>query len=298
MKILLKKVTFLYNRQMTTDVNESDDGGVEADGRTEIRWQQYLNHVLQQLGHQLSGSGENGWYPLSDDPSTCCKLRKGGNSIDVKVTSGNTHLIPEYTRQTTDGIQVVFAPNYIGTPNLSDCFDQLTLEERLQILADAMDGCNHLHSQGFIHGDVNPTNILVKTENDNSKTGLLGDLECITKEGGIQTGGFGTYHENMYFNNFSISENADRKIDLFTFGLLLLACYIGISRISTAEQHLDQTDTQARSVRFNQWLEIQLSMSEIPTKIKETVRNLLSSQREIRPNLNEVITVLREYTKV
>ncbi len=279
----------MYNSKMAL---ESKHEGEEV--VTERRWQQYLKHVLQQLGHQLGGSGEHGWYPLADDPQTCCKIRKGGNNIDIDLTAGSRYLIAEYTKQTPNGVQVVFAPNYIGTPNLADTFDQLKLEEKLKILADAMDGCNHLHMRGFVHCDVNPTNILVKTRSD-GKTGLLGDLECLVKEGGTQTGGFGTYHESTYYNNHSVSNNADRKIDVFAFGLLLLASYIGLSEIAKIEQQLNQTGTETRSIRFNQWLEIRMAASSIPVEIQKTIKRMLSSKREERQNLNEVVYILRSH---
>lgn len=265
---------------------------LDPESVAEKRWRQYLNHVLQELDHNLGEHGENGWYSLSDEPHTCCKIRKGGKSIDAKVTSGNKHLIPEYTKQTTDGTQIVFAPNYIGMPNLGDIFDQLTLEERLKILKDAMDGCNHLHTQNFIHGDINSSNIIVKTDDD-GKMGLLGDLECMVREGDKQTGGFGTYHESTYYGNFSVSKNADRRIDSFSFGLLLLACYIGLSRITEIEQYLAEKDvSETRSMRFNKWLEIKCTTSNIPKQIQEIIKHLLSPKRDNRPNLPEVIAIL------
>jgi serine/threonine protein kinase len=46
----------------------------------------------------------------------------------------------------------------------------------LKLLADSADGLVAMHSKGFVHRDIKPGNIFVKTGSDGEPVGMLGDL--------------------------------------------------------------------------------------------------------------------------
>ena len=88
----------------------------------------------------------------------------------------------------------------------------------LQLLTDAATGLCAIHEQGFLHGDIKPANIFVKTGADGKLIGMVGDLGSAQHQSEFKHLKMaGTY---PYMPDMPAGTTVDLSVDSYAFGMM------------------------------------------------------------------------------
>ncbi|MEO1088512.1 MAG: serine/threonine-protein kinase, partial [Acidobacteriota bacterium] len=87
------------------------------------------------------------------------------------VADPQHHLRFFFERQLVDDVgeldgRPYIAMQYVDGVELADVVDELTLEEKAQVMLRVCDAVHHAHQEGLIHRDLKPNNIMVQREPD------------------------------------------------------------------------------------------------------------------------------------
>ncbi|MBU6209008.1 MAG: serine/threonine protein kinase, partial [Planctomycetes bacterium] len=139
---------------------------------------------------------------------------------------------------TTDDGRPWFAmPLLEGEPLAAGCDDaELSLPERLRILAEACDGVHAAHVQGIVHRDLKPGNILLVTGPDGRRTPRVIDFgiaRAIDETDGLQTRTvdarrLGTPAYMAPEQRSEIDPRADTRSDVYALGVLAAEVLSGV----------------------------------------------------------------------
>lgn len=130
---------------------------------------------------------------------------------------------------TEDGRPWFAMPLLEGEPLAAGCDDaQLSLRDRLRILAEACDGVHAAHVQGIVHRDLKPGNILLVTGPDGRRTPRVIDFgiaRAIDDTDGLQTRTvdarrLGTPAYMAPEQRSEIDPRADTRSDVYALGVL------------------------------------------------------------------------------
>lgn len=125
-------------------------------------------------------------------------------------------------------------PLYFTMPwyaeSLEDQFDGIVGDEGriILIFERVLDGVEYLHSQGVIHRDLKPNNILMNSETDVvvSDFGLGRDLRSLTTRQTVTGQGFGTFGY-MAPEQAESAKDVDARADIFSLGKVLYELLTG-----------------------------------------------------------------------
>lgn len=206
--------------------------------------------------HNMLGKGSNGivyraeWY---------------GQMVAVKITGTNEPYIPSFNHHNTVRIytwkhqylnikpcivnmfqrEIWIVQEYCDLGNLSSFFHKYGLivspEQKLDILRQIGHGLEHVHDEGYIHGDIHPQNILLKT--------------CLTEPFGytVKIADYGKMQHTAHviercYGNVShtspesmIYQTVSQKCDIFAFGILAWEIYNEKNLYRTLEQVFEGT---------------------------------------------------------
>lgn len=116
-----------------------------------------------------------------------------------------------------------FVMEEVDGPSFSKRWRQITLAERLQVIAQTAEALDYAHHQGVIHRDVKPANVLL-TSLDQAKLSDFG-LSLIIDEAQVSGTIKGTPH---YMSpEQAKGKRLDHRTDLYALGVMMYECSTG-----------------------------------------------------------------------
>ena len=212
--------------------------------------------------HNMLGKGSNGivyrahWY---------------GQVVAIKITGSNEAYIPSFNHRNTVRVytwrhqyinikpcivnmfkrEIWIVQEYCDIGNLSSFLHKfgahskrahrISVAQKIDILRQIAHGLEHIHDEGYIHGDLHPQNILLKT----CPTDPFGCTVKISDYGKMQHIAHVT--ERCYGNvshtspESMIYQTISQKCDIFAFGILAWEIYNEKNLYRTLEQVFEGT---------------------------------------------------------
>jgi serine/threonine protein kinase len=148
--------------------------------------------------------------------------------------------------------------SYVEGQTLRERLDggQFSIAETLRLAADLLDALDHAHSQGIIHRDVKPANVVVSSEGailldfGIARAVIASGTDQLTRSG-IAVG-TSTY---MSPEQITALADIDHRSDLYSMGCMLFECLAGQppfhhrNEAVVLQLHLTQTAPDVRTLR-------------------------------------------------
>lgn len=159
----------------------------------------------------------------------------------------------------------------------------------LKLLTDAADGLAEMHRKGFVHRDIKPGNIFVKTNDSGGPSGMIGDLGISRHEsdfGSLEMGGTMPYMPADASVGFSV--------DSYAFGMMAFELLSGGSFpfLATPEAVFDGKSALAMPDPTVLRERIDARLPTASDSVKSLIQKSLSAVPEERPKMSEWLTVL------
>ena len=178
---------------------------------------------------------------------------------EIKLCSRLNH--PHIARLLDSGEQewlVYYVMSYAEGPTLRERLDggQFSIPETLRLAADLLDALDHAHSQGIIHRDVKPANVVMSSEGailldfGIARAVIASGTDQLTRSG-IAVG-TSTY---MSPEQITALVDIDHRSDLYSMGCMLFECLAGQppfhhrNAAVVLQLHLTQTAPDVRTLR-------------------------------------------------
>ena len=171
-------------------------------------------------------------------------LRRFALEQNALARIDHPNVAPILDAGTTDDGRPWFAmPLLEGEPLAAGCDDaELSLRDRLRILAEACDGVHAAHVQGIVHRDLKPGNILLVTGPDGRRTPRVIDFgiaRAIDDTDGLQTRTMdarrlGTPAYMAPEQRSEVDPRADTRSDVYALGVLAAEVLSGVRATADA----------------------------------------------------------------
>jgi serine/threonine protein kinase len=178
---------------------------------------------------------------------------------EIKLCSRLNH--PHIARLLDSGEQewlVYYVMSYAEGPTLRERLDggQFSIPDTLRLAADLLDALDHAHSQGIIHRDVKPANVVLSSEGailldfGIARAVIASGTDQLTRSG-IAVG-TSTY---MSPEQITALADIDHRSDLYSMGCMLFECLAGQppfhhrNEAVVLQLHLTQTAPDVRTLR-------------------------------------------------
>jgi hypothetical protein len=208
--------------------------------------------------------------------------------------------------------------------NLAGCervgqTNNYTFHQNMQAIVDTMRKTAIDHASGNVHRDIKPEHLLIvpTTSRKNGVRGKRCDQESIKMIGMLQPepdsnkiilSGTPNYSDIKYFDYNEHDLRMNRPpIDVFSYGITLLAFYLGKhydkfmiyfhKKIETEEGEFPKYHLYIADIRKEDILKAVKKAGaelDIPDRIFELIISMLRRDRNIRPRLKKVIQILEE----
>ena len=178
---------------------------------------------------------------------------------EIKLCARLNH--PHIARLLDSGEQewlVYYVMSYAEGPTLRERLDggEFSIPETLRLAADLLDALDHAHSQGIIHRDVKPANVVMSSEGailldfGIARAVIASGTDQLTRSG-IAVG-TSTY---MSPEQITALADIDHRSDLYSMGCMLFECLAGQppfhhrNEAVVLQLHLTQTAPDVRTLR-------------------------------------------------
>jgi serine/threonine protein kinase len=178
---------------------------------------------------------------------------------EIKLCSRLNH--PHIARLLDSGEQewlVYYVMSYAEGPTLRERLDggQFSIPDTLRLAADLLDALDHAHSQGIIHRDVKPANVVLSSEGailldfGIARAVIASGTDQLTRSG-IAVG-TSTY---MSPEQITALADIDHRSDIYSTGCMLFECLAGQppfhhrNEAVVLQLHLTQTAPDVRTLR-------------------------------------------------
>jgi len=195
---------------------------------------------------------------------------------EIKLASRLNH--PHIARLLDSGEQewlVYYVMSYAEGLTLRERLDgsQLSFAETLRLAADLLDALDHAHSQGIIHRDVKPANVVLSSEGailldfGIARAVIASGTDQLTRSG-IAVG-TSTY---MSPEQITAMADIDHRSDLYSMGCMLFECLAGQppfhhrNEAVVLQLHLTQTAPDVRTLRSDTPAELATGISKALAK--------------------------------
>jgi eukaryotic-like serine/threonine-protein kinase len=195
---------------------------------------------------------------------------------EIKLCSRLNH--PHIARLLDSGEQewlVYYVMSYAEGPTLRERLDggQFSVPETLRLAADLLDALDHAHTQGIIHRDVKPANVVMSSEGailldfGIARAVIASGTDQLTRSG-IAVG-TSTY---MSPEQITALVDIDHRSDLYSMGCMLFECLAGQppfhhrNEAVVLQLHLTQTAPDVRTLRSDTPAELAAGISKALAK--------------------------------
>jgi serine/threonine protein kinase len=195
---------------------------------------------------------------------------------EIKLCSRLNH--PHIARLLDSGEQewlVYYVMSYAEGPTLRERLDggQFSIPETLRLAADLLDALDHAHSQGIIHRDVKPANVVMSSEGailldfGIARAVIASGADQLTRSG-IAVG-TSTY---MSPEQITALADIDHRSDLYSMGCMLFECLAGQppfhhrNEAVVLQLHLTQSAPDVRTLRSDTPAELATGISKALAK--------------------------------
>ena len=168
------------------------------------------------------------------------------------------------------GGQPFIAMHYVDGPTLMEIRDEITLEQKVRLMAQVGEGLHAAHSEGLIHRDVKPSNVLV----ERTPTGKI----------------------RPWVADFGIATALDSGSSIWTSAMAGTPYYIAPERLNEGQEIDSRSDIYSLGVTFYQLLSGQLpfdhpSLAEMLRLVREAEPSPLRAYQPDLPAALEAIVM-------
>lgn len=157
---------------------------------------------------------------LREDPKWASRMMR---EAAAQSRLDHPNICPVYDYGERDG-QHFICMRFIDGPRLDEACRDLSPEGKVRVLVDVVDAVHAAHSEGLIHRDLKPGNILVETQSDGSLRPYVLDFGLVRQSGDETLTATG---ELLGTPGYMSPEQArgdarlDRRSDIFSLGVIL-----------------------------------------------------------------------------
>jgi serine/threonine protein kinase len=179
---------------------------------------------------------------------------------------------------------------------------RLTPEEIYSLFKDITSGLAYLHAANYIHRDLKPSNCLLHRDGTRLKC-LISDFGEVQAENVVRksTGSTGTISycapEVLKRDASGRYGNFTTKSDVFSLGMILyFMCFGRLPYINANTVHEELEDIDQLRAEISDWKGFQDERKErpdLPSKLYQLLKRLLSVNPAERPTANEVLYAMR-----
>ncbi len=195
------------------------------------------DRIGKYIVHRLLGRGGMGWVYLAEDPDlhrtvalktipidSADRVERFIREARAQARVRHPHVVQVYEVGTVEGWMYI-AMQYVPGKTLRDAAPEMTLEEKLIVIRDVAEALHAAHTQGLVHRDIKPTNVLVERTGDGRWVPYVADFGLVHIEGepGLTTSGtaIGTPHYMAPEQVRGKHAQIDRRTDVYGLGATL-----------------------------------------------------------------------------
>lgn len=180
---------------------------------------------------------------------------------------------------------------------------QLSFDEIYSLFKDITSGVAYLHAASYIHRDLKPSNCLLHSEGGRT-TCLISDFGEVQPENVIRKSSGTTGTISYCAPEVLIADattgryaNFTTKSDVFSLGMILYFMCFGRLPYQSAnalqEELEDVDELRAEITRWQGFQEERRERPDLPSKLYQLLKRLLSLNPAERPSANEVLKAMR-----
>jgi serine/threonine protein kinase len=180
---------------------------------------------------------------------------------------------------------------------------RLPFEEIYSLFKDITSGLAYLHAANYIHRDLKPSNCLLHHETGKSQTCLISDFGEVQPENAVRnsTGSTGTISycapEVLRKDASGRYGNFTTKSDIFSLGMILyFMCFsrLPYQSANSVQEELEDIDMlRAEITDWKGFEDERRERPDLPSKLYQLLKRLLSVNPTERPTANEVLSVMK-----
>lgn len=246
------------------------------------------------------------YEPASFGPTVPCVwiLQEYCNGGDLQ----NYVLGPRETTSTAEKLKARHRRQSISkSPPLEELrrYSKLTLEEIFSFFRDITSGLHHLHTKGYIHRDVKPSNCLLQQDEGRIRV-LLSDFGEVQATGTRRgnTGATGTISycapEVLRQERDGSYGNFTTKSDIFSLGMIVyFMCFGRLPYVNADDLDEDNEDLDLLRAEITAWQgfdDNSRSRNDLPEKLYRYLQRLLSVDPQKRPSTDEILSSIKAST--
>ena len=179
---------------------------------------------------------------MADDPSFCERFLKEGK-IAARV-SHHPDIVTIFDIGQAGGYYYM-AMEYLPGPNLKDILKEGPYQgNTLQVIRQMAGALGMAHSQGFVHRDVKPANILFKSDGSAALSDF-GIAKSVSTETQLTAVGFAVGTPEYMSPEQAMGQSLDHRSDIYSLGVVFFEMlmgkkpYLGQDAFSTALKHIN-----------------------------------------------------------
>jgi len=180
----------------------------------------------------------------------------------------------------------------------------LNFEEIYLLFKDMTSGLAHLHASGYLHRDLEPSNILLTREYNKLRC-LISDFGEVEAENVVRrsTGSTGTIgycaREVLMQDQFGRYGNFTTKSDIFSLGMILYFMCFGslpYASIDPLQEEFEDIDLLRMEIiawpGFQDGAEERRIRPDLPNSVFELLKRVLAINPGDRPSANDILDII------
>ena len=146
----------------------------------------------------------------------------------------------------------------IEGPRVTELAGQLSINDAVKLVLQLAEGVSHMHSEGLVHNDINPTNVIVKYDSSDESIPTLIDLSIAGRASSNRHKGFGVsplFSAPEQRGSEPNTSGRSKAVDIYGLGALLFFLVTGQAPSDEPQrqlkQYADRCPTRLRNIILN-----------------------------------------------